>query len=108
MKKINHIEISNYNNYIKLFKSIYNYENNFTTSTTDTHEQFGEGVSFFEQPEEKRNKLKIEKVSISFEIEYKMVFNNDNKKYVKTSEVEYYTLNIQTVNLKNTKLNAQS
>lgn len=96
--------ISYYNNYIKLFKSIYPYENSFATSTTDTHEQIGEGVSFFKQPLEKRNKVKIEKVEISFEVHYKMHYNKDNKTFANTNEVDYYKLNIKTVNLKGTKL----
>lgn len=96
--------ISYYNNNIKLFKSTYPYDNSFTVSTTDTHEQIGEGVSFFKQPSEKRNKAKIEKVEISFKVQYKRNYNKDIKDFENTNEIDYYELNIETVNLKGTKL----
>jgi hypothetical protein len=96
--------ISYYNNYVKLFKSIYPYENHFTTSTTDTHEQIGEGTRFYKLPEPKRNKLKIEEVKISFEANYKIEYNKDSKTFANTNEVDYYKLSIQTVNLNGTKL----
>ncbi len=96
--------ISCYNNYIKLFKSIFPYESFFTSSTTDTHEQIGKGMKFFKFPEGKRDEVKIEEVQISFEINYKTKYNNENKTFEKTGEVEYYELNLKTVNLNGTKL----
>ena len=41
---------------------------------------------------------------ISFEINYKTKYNNENKTFEKTGEVEYYELNLKTVNLNGTKL----
>lgn len=99
--------MSDYNNYIEMFLQEYQYTNTFTTSNSKTNEKIGEGVSFFKIPREKRNKIKIEDVSISYIINYKSIYDSPSKKFVTTSEVDYYVIKIESVNLKNTKLTNQ-
>ena len=52
-------------------------------------------------------KIKIEEISISYNVIYKLVYNKDNKKFVTTSEVDYYKVEICNLNLKGTKLISQ-
>ena len=99
--------MSDYNNYIDIFLKDYQYTNTFTTSNSKTNEKIGEGVNFSKIPLEKRNKIKIERVSISYIINYKSIYDSSSKKFVTTSEVDYYVIQIESVNLKNTKLTNQ-
>lgn len=96
-----------FNNYLDIFTKIYPYNNSFTMSTSDTNEKIGEGVRFYKDPIEKRNRVKIEEVRVSYTIKYKSVYNTDDKKFISTSEIESCEIEIETVNLKGTKLTSQ-
>jgi len=96
-----------YNNYVDILLQEYKYSNTFTTTISETKEKIGEGVSFFKVPIEKRSKIKIEEISISYNINYKTIYSNTSKKNIRTSEVDYYEIKINSVNLKNTKLTNQ-
>jgi hypothetical protein len=96
-----------FNNYIDIFTKIYPYNNSFTMSTSDTNEKIGEGVRFYKDPIEKRNRVKIEEVRVSYAIKYKSIYNTDAKKFISTSEIESCNIEIETVNLKGTKLTSQ-
>ncbi|MBA4276232.1 hypothetical protein [Flavobacterium sp.] len=100
--------LEDYNNYLNAFKKTYPYKNSFTTFTSDTHEKIGEGVSFYKVPIGQRNKVKIEEVSISYNIKYKSVYNSYDKKFISTSEMESCKIEIKIVNLKGTKLTNQA
>lgn len=96
-----------YNNYIDIFLQEYKYSNTFSTSISETKEKIGEGLSFFKVPIEKRSNIKIEEISISYIINYKTIYNSSSQNFVRTSEVDYYEIKINSVNLKNTKLTNQ-
>lgn len=99
--------LQDYNNYLDITLQEYKYSKPFTTYISETNEKIGEGASFFKLPVEKRSKIKIEEVSISYIISYKTIYSNSNKKNVRTSEVDYYEIRINSVNLKDTKLTNQ-
>lgn len=96
-----------FNNYLGVFRKIYPYSYSFDISTSGTNEKIGEGFDFFKVPTDKRNKVKIERVSVTYKIKYKSVYNLNTKKFINTSEIESCEINIQTVNLKGTKLTSQ-
>lgn len=96
-----------FKNYLDIFTKIYPYNNSFTMSTSDTNEKIGEGLRFYIDPIEKRNRVKIEEVRVSYTIKYKSVYNTDDKKFISTSEIESSEIEIETVNLKGTKLTSQ-
>lgn len=102
-----HEMLADFNNFIDVFKKLYPYSYSFTTSISDTNEKIGEGVAFYKVPKEKRSNIKIEKVSVSYRIQYKSVYNTDSGKFISTSEIESCKINIETVNLKGTKLTNQ-
>ena len=97
-----------YNNYLDAFTKIYPYSYSCDIFTSGTNEKIGEEVRFYKVPIEKRNKVKIEKVSISYKISYKSVYDINVKKFISTSEIRSCEINIDSVNLKGTKLTSQS
>ena len=99
--------IADYKKYINLFIDIYPYDNGFKISNSDTNEKTGEGANFYKIAKEKRSKIKNEEVSVSYNIKYKSVYDTYNKKFVTTSEVDYYEIEISNLNLKGTKLTNQ-
>ncbi len=96
--------LRDYNKYTDITLKEYKYSKPFTTSISETNEKIGEGISFFKVPLEKRSKIKIEEISISYIINYKTIYSNSSKKNIRTSEVDYYEIRINSVNLKDTKL----
>jgi hypothetical protein len=96
--------LADYKRYINLFLDEYPYDNFFKLLNSNTNEKIGEGADFFKVPKEKRNLIKSEKVSISYNIEYKTVYDRYDQKSVTTSEVNYYEIEITNLNLKGTKL----
>ena len=93
--------IAIYNEIIELIPYIYKYKTEFTTtSNNDLKEKVGEGIWFYTQPKEKRDNIKINQISIGYEMEYEM----DYKTYKNKTNVKYYNIKIGIVDLRNTKL----
>lgn len=99
--------LMDFKNYLDVFTKIYPFSNSFSMSTSDTNEKIGEGVRFYKDPIEKRNRVKIEEIRVSYTIKYKSIYNTDTKKFISTSEIESCAIEIETVNLRGTKLTSQ-
>jgi hypothetical protein len=95
-----------YNNYIEEFLSLHNFYTIFST-VNNTNEKIGEGYKFINDDEKYKNSPKVELVRISYSIEYKSFYEPSQRKYIKSSEVDYYILEIDNINLNGTKLTNQ-
>lgn len=96
-----------FNNYLDIFTKLYPYNFSFAISTSGSNEKIGEGVRFYKFPLEKRNKIKKEEVSVSYKVRYRSVYNEIDGKFTATSEIESCEIEIETVDLKGTKLTNQ-
>ncbi len=99
--------IANYKKYINIFIDMYPIDETCDVLNYNTHEKIGKGINFYRVLEEKEKKIKLEEISISYNVIYKLVYNSENKKFVRTSEVDYYKIEIINLNLKGTKLTSQ-
>jgi hypothetical protein len=96
--------LAKYNSILDILSDIYPYSGGFKTSNVDTKEKTGEGFRFSDVSEEKKPKIKIKDVRVSYNINYKRVWNSYSKKYDKTSDIDYYEIQIEFVDLAGTKL----
>jgi hypothetical protein len=92
-----------YNNYVEEFISLNKFYNKFST-VNNANEKIGEGYKFFNDENKYKNSPKVEFVRISYQIEYKSFYEPSTRKYTKSSEVDYYILEIDNINLNGTKL----
>jgi hypothetical protein len=53
---------------------------------------------------DERDKVKIEKIAIGYEVEYEKKWSDYKKQWYRTGNVENYKIEIEYVNLKGTKL----
>ena len=67
-----------------------------------TNEKTGEGVWYFEKQSEDGEKLN--RIGISYNFEFKLTWNNEKKEYIRTNEIEGYTVEIDFADLRKSKL----
>lgn len=99
--------LSKYNSILDILSETYPYSQGFKTSNSETKEKMGEGYRFSDVPNDKKSKIKIKDICVSYNIKYKKIWNNYSKKYEKTSDIDYYEIVIEFVNLAGTKLTNQ-
>ena len=98
--------IKQYNDILAVFDNLYLYSNRFKTSNSN-EEKIGEGIKFYKVPEEKRSIIKLDYISVGYSIIYKSNYSNYDKKYIASSDVDYYKIQISEINLQETKLTNQ-
>ena len=91
--------MTTYDHIIELIPDVYKYKVGFS-STNDLKEKVGEGAWFYCQPKEKRDNIKINELEVSYEMEYEWDYKTSKPK----TNVKYYNIKIQIVDLRNTKL----
>ena len=96
--------MENYNSLISILKNQFSYWTPFVQTNDKTGEQIGEGYWFRPLSDEERDKVKIETLSIGYEVEYEMKWSDYKKEWYRTGNVESYKIEIEYVNLKGTKL----
>lgn len=96
--------IAKYNSIVNILSEIYPYSGGFKTTNIDTNEKIGEGYSFSDVSKENKPKVKVKNISVSYNITYKRIWNSYSKKYDKTSDIDYYEIKIEFVDLAGTKL----
>lgn len=99
--------LSKYNSILDILSETYPYSQGFKTSNSETNEKIGEGYRFSDVPNEKKAKIKIKDISVSYNIKYKKIWNSYSKKYEKTSDIDYYEIVIEFIDLTGTKLTNQ-
>ena len=100
------VMIKQYNDIVAVFDNLYQYNIGFKTSNSN-EEKIGEGIKFYKVPEEKRSKTKSDYISVGYSIIYKSSYSNYDKKYIASSDVDYYKIQISEINLQETKLTNQ-
>jgi hypothetical protein len=96
--------LENYNSLIAIFKDSFTDWSEFVKSNSETNEQNGEGYWFYPTIPNKRDTVKINELSIGYEIEYASQWDNYKKIWYKTGNIEDYLLEIEYINLEGTKL----
>jgi hypothetical protein len=96
--------LENYNLIISIFKQQFPYWSEFVRTNDKTKEQIGEGYWFYPLSDEEKDNIKIEELSIGYEIIYELKWNDFNKEFYRTGNVENYSIEIEYINLKGTKL----
>lgn len=96
--------MDNYNTLVSIIKKQFPYNTEFVVNNNELHEQVGKGYWFYPLSYEERDKIKIENISIGYEIKYEWQWNPANKKSFQTGNVENYVIKIEYINLKGTKL----
>ncbi len=99
--------IANYNKLVEILKVQFPYWEEFQSKTVDTQEQLGEGLWFTRVPEHELDELKIEVLSIGYEIEYEREWSDYKKEWYRTGNVVSYKIEIQFVDLRGTKLTGE-
>jgi hypothetical protein len=99
--------LAKYNSILDILSEIYPYSGGFKTSNVDTKEKIGEGYRFSDVPKEKKPKIKIKDIRVSYDITYKRIWNSYSKQYDKTSDIDYYEIQIEFVDLAGTKLTSK-
>jgi len=96
--------IQNYDELVSIFKNKFSFYRNTISKNVETNEQIGEGMKFYPTSEKNRNNNKTNNLSIDYNIKYKVetTFNNFNSSI--TNNVDEYIIEIDYVNLNNTKL----
>ncbi|SCZ02636.1 hypothetical protein SAMN02927903_03413 [Flavobacterium caeni] len=96
--------IENYNNLVSIFKAKLPFYYNTISENSETKEQIGEGMKFYPTSEKNRNNIKTNNLLIDYNIKYKVekLFNSSN--YSMTNNVDEYVIEINYVNLNDTKL----
>lgn len=92
--------LANYNSLISLFKNEFPFYYNTILSKTETKEQIGEGMKFYPTSEKNRNNIKTNHLTIGYVIKYKF----ESATNLESNNVEEYIIEIDYVNLMNTKL----
>lgn len=98
------IMLEYYKNLLNIFSETYPYSGGFKLTNFDTKEKIGEGYRFSNVPQEKKPKIKIKDIRVSYNINYKKIWNNYSRQYDKTSDIDYYEIEIEFTDLKGTKL----
>ena len=62
--------LSKYNSILDILSEAYPYSQGFKTSNSETNEKIGEGYRFSDVPNEKKAKIKIKDISVSYNIKY--------------------------------------
>jgi hypothetical protein len=97
--------LNTYNDILEVFDELHHYNKTFTTTNSITKEKIGQGLVFYDfPPNDKIQVVKIKDIRVSYEITYKKIWNNYSKKWDPTSDIDYYTIEIELVDLKGTKL----
>jgi len=96
--------MENYHTLVEIIKKKFPYWAEFVKSNDETKEQIGEGYWFYPTSDDERDKVKIENLSIGYEVEYEMKWSDYKKEWYRTGNVEKYVIEIEYVNLKGTKL----
>jgi hypothetical protein len=97
--------INTYNHILNGYDNIFEYSMIFTTKNSITNEKIGEGFVFYDNPpNEKVQEEKVKEIRLSYEITYKQIYNKSSQKYEQTSDIDYYTILIKSVDLNGTKL----
>ncbi|MBA4320584.1 MAG: hypothetical protein C0412_19495 [Flavobacterium sp.] len=97
-----------YNSILDILSNIYPYSGSFSASNVETKEKISEGFRFSDVPKDKIPKIKIKEINVSYSIKYKTIWNNYSNKYDKTSDIDYFEMQIEFTNLAGTKLTSQS
>ncbi|HQF47628.1 MAG TPA: hypothetical protein PLZ71_03100, partial [Flavobacterium alvei] len=96
--------LENFNILSSIFMQKFPFYNKSILTDVEKNEQIGEGMKFNPTEEKNRDKIKIEKIYLDYQIEYKVEKNTILNEYVKTSNIDEFILNISYLNLKGTKL----
>lgn len=97
----------NYNMLVSIFKNIFPSWERYTSTRRRTGEQIGKGYWFYPSSKENRDIVKVDKLSIGYEIKYEKKYNSLEKEWYNTGNIENYNISINYVNLKGTKLTGE-
>ena len=92
-----------YDELLELVPDEYGYTKPFTITHNKTTEKVGEGFGFFTKPEPEDGD-KLNQITVSYEFDFKMVWDKEKKEYYRTNEIESYTIEISLADLRQSKL----
>tara|TARA_R110000765_G_scaffold378576_1_gene469518 strand:- start:183 stop:488 length:306 start_codon:yes stop_codon:yes gene_type:complete len=95
-----------YDKILDLVPNEYSYTKSFTITNNKTHEKVGEGIGYFTKPEPDDGD-KLNQITIGYEFDFKMVWDEEKSEYYRTNEIESYTIKISLDDLRQTKLTRQ-
>lgn len=93
---------SYYNEVLDIVYPKNKYNNRFNT-LNENNEKIGEGVKFYDNPNEKTNK-KSKYITVSYKAKYKSEYNATLKKRITSNQVDFYEVIITQLDLNGTKL----
>lgn len=96
--------MENYNTLVTILKKQFPYWVENVTTNEETQEQIGEGYWMYPVSDDERDNVKIENISIGYEVEYEIKWSDYKKQWYRTGNVESYKIEIEYVNLRGTKL----
>lgn len=96
--------MENYNSLIAIFKNYFTDWTEFDWKNTFSNEQIGEGYYFFPTKEDIRDNVKLNFLSIGYEVVYEYKWDDYKQDYARTGKVDRYSIKIVYYNLKGTKL----
>ena len=94
----------NYNNLVETIKNRFIDSATYISHNPLTKEQIGEGYNFYPALEDKYDDIKLNKLSIGYVIEYESRWSDYKKDWHQTGNIDRYVVNIEYINLKDTKL----
>ena len=92
-----------YDELLELVPNEYGYTVPFEVRNKKTNEKTGEGLWFVTKPKPEEGD-KINRIGISYSFDFKMVWDKEKKEYYRTNEIESYTIEIDFVDLRQSKL----
>jgi len=98
-----------YENFSEIISSIpneYKFLSSYFLKDADTNEKIGEGIKFYTEAEENRNKKKIKQIEVYFQTTFNGTVNKDQT-IRKTGEVLYHTIYVNIVDLEKTPLTTE-
>jgi hypothetical protein len=96
--------MENYNTLVAIFKNYFITWTECVKSNDVTKEQIGEGYWFYPTTMDKSDAIKLNDLSIGYEVKYEMKWSDYKKEWYRTGNVDKYVIEIEYINLKGTKL----